>query len=98
MAPDSSDLRDELDRYLSMDLEPVIDGLQWWSERKDLYPCLSLMALNYLSIPGTFYFFIYNSSFHIFLAHLLMLNRFLAQAELFSSICAIGSLFNQSEH
>lgn len=51
-----------------MDPEPVTDGLQWWSERKDLYPCLSRMALDYLSIPGTFYFFIYNSSSHIFLA------------------------------
>jgi len=51
-APRRSDLRSELDRYLSTDVEDVQDALQWWSDRHSAYPCLSRMALDYLSIPG----------------------------------------------
>jgi hypothetical protein len=53
-APRPADLRDELAHYLSIDPEQVKDILQWWTERKMTYPCLSQMALNYLSIPGNF--------------------------------------------
>ncbi|SJL03663.1 uncharacterized protein ARMOST_16509 [Armillaria ostoyae] len=45
--------QDELDRYLSTDPENVDDGLAWWNERRAMYPHLSRMALNYLSIPAT---------------------------------------------
>jgi hypothetical protein len=48
----SSELRDEIDRYLSTDTEKVTDVLLWWFERRAMYPCLSRMALDYLSIPG----------------------------------------------
>lgn len=51
-APKATDLRDELDRYLSTDPEHTDDVLLWWFERKSVYPCLSRMALDYLSIPG----------------------------------------------
>ena len=50
--PEMVEDRDELDRYLGTDTEHVIDALQWWTERRAMYPCLSRMALNYLSIPG----------------------------------------------
>ena len=51
-APKSTELRDELERYLSTDPEFVADVLLWWTERKSTYPRLSRMALDYLSIPG----------------------------------------------
>jgi hypothetical protein len=51
-APRIRELRDELDRYLSTDPEHVVDVLVWWTERKSMYPHLSRMALDYLSIPG----------------------------------------------
>ena len=47
--------RDKLDRYLSTDPEHTDDVLLWWAERKHIYPCLSRMALDYLSIPGKLY-------------------------------------------
>lgn len=49
---------DEIDRYLTTDTEDVKNVLSWWWERKSLYPCLSRMALDYLSIPGMIYFFV----------------------------------------
>jgi hAT family C-terminal dimerisation region len=61
-APKTAELRDELERYLSTDPEHVIDVLKWWSERKNMFPCLSQMALDYLSIPGealTFQYHLY---------------------------------------
>jgi hypothetical protein len=51
-APTATDLRDELDRFLSTDPEYVQDVLMWWFEKQDRYPRLSRMALDYLSIPG----------------------------------------------
>ena len=43
---------DELQHYLSTDAEDVTDGLTWWYERRKIYPELSCMACDYLSIPG----------------------------------------------
>jgi hypothetical protein len=48
---ESTDLRDELDRYLSSDPEHVVDAVHWWYDRCAEYPCLSRMAINYLVIP-----------------------------------------------
>ena len=45
--------KDELARYLATPTEATDDPLRWWTERRTLYPCLSRMALDYLSIPGT---------------------------------------------
>ena len=42
-------------RYLSTDPENVKDVLIWWHERKAMYPRLSRMALDYLTIPGTLF-------------------------------------------
>ena len=55
-APKPSELRGELDSYLSTDPEHVTDALVWWYEHKHVYPRLHRMALDYLSIPGKFYF------------------------------------------
>ena len=54
-APPESDLRDELDRYLSTDPEHVTNALAWWHEKRFVYPRLHRMALDYLTIPGEFY-------------------------------------------
>ena len=50
--PKTTDLCDELDRYLSINPEHTVDVLLWWAKEKHLYLCLSCMALDYLSIPG----------------------------------------------
>jgi hAT family C-terminal dimerisation region len=55
-APKPHELGDELDRYLSIDPEAVEDVLMWWHGRRAMYPCLSRMALDYLTIPGVFPF------------------------------------------
>ncbi len=52
--PTSSELRDELERYLSSDPEHTTDALKWWYDRRAVYPNLSRMALDYLSIPGEY--------------------------------------------
>ena len=51
-APKAKELCDELTRYLSTDPEQVDNVLLWWHERKSMYPHLSRMALDYLTIPG----------------------------------------------
>lgn len=44
--------RNELDRYLNEDIENVDDALQWWYNKRNVYPNLWRMATDYLSIPG----------------------------------------------
>jgi hypothetical protein len=51
-APKPLDLPGEIERYLSSDPEFVPDVLAWWHERRDIYPMLSRMVKDYLSIPG----------------------------------------------
>lgn len=50
--PNSTDLGDELDRCLCTDVEHVTNPLAWWYKWHAVYPCLSCMALDYLTIPG----------------------------------------------
>jgi hypothetical protein len=52
-APQVSELLDELDRYLATDPELTDNALKWWHEHRAMYPRLSRMALDYLTIPGT---------------------------------------------
>jgi hypothetical protein len=52
MKPRHSELRNELDTYLSTDPEYVGDVLVWWFEKRRTFPRLSRMALDYLTIPG----------------------------------------------
>jgi hypothetical protein len=61
-APSKSDLRDELDRYLSTDPEHVTDSVAWWYEKRFVYPRLHRMALDYLTIPGKFIYIFSSSS------------------------------------
>jgi hypothetical protein len=51
--PQTSHLRDELAVYLLAPIEEAEDPILWWSERRAVYPRLSRMALDYLTIPGT---------------------------------------------
>jgi hypothetical protein len=48
----ASNQQSELDHYLSADMESVVDALAWWDEKRVIYPQLSRMAFDYLSIPG----------------------------------------------
>lgn len=54
-APALSELRDELDKYLSADPESIgtKDVYIWWYERRAR---LHRMALDYLTIPGAYFF------------------------------------------
>ena len=45
-------LKDELEQYLECPVEDVKDVLLWWVKNRAVYPRLSCMALDYLSIPG----------------------------------------------
>ena len=54
--PPKSNLRDELDCYLSTDPEHVTDALAWWYDKQHVYLHLHHMALDYLTIPGKFKF------------------------------------------
>ena len=55
--PQSSDRGTELNCYLTTDIEHVTDAIAWWHEHHIVYPCLSRMVLDYLSIPGTYFIF-----------------------------------------
>lgn len=54
--PKPRDFECELDQYLTTDVEYVADPMLWWYSHRALYPRLSRMALDYLSIPGTYIF------------------------------------------
>ena len=60
----SKGIGDEVDRYLATDKEEVTNPLLWWWERHSMYPCLSRMALDYLSIPGSSVFKKNKSTFY----------------------------------
>jgi len=42
----------EINQYLRLPVEHVMDPLGWWVHNRQTYPNLSRMALDYLSIPG----------------------------------------------
>jgi hypothetical protein len=50
--PKDTSVADEVTLYLSTGPEPIKDVLAWWYEKCTVYPLLSRMALDYLSIPG----------------------------------------------
>jgi len=51
--PAASTSRSELDDYLTTSVENVVDPLKWWWEKRRVFPKLSRMALDFLSIPGS---------------------------------------------
>jgi len=66
--PKAATHRDELEKYLSTERELHInDGLLWWHEQKHIYPRLSRMALDYLSIPGKLSLFIFDGVTHLYI-------------------------------
>lgn len=56
--PTTSNAQDELSCYLAEDTEIVDNALKWWTGKTYLYPRLSRMALDYLSIPGMLFIFL----------------------------------------
>ena len=48
---DDVEAANELDEYLMQPLEKVHDLISWWWDHRALYPKLSKMAFDYLSIP-----------------------------------------------
>ena len=97
-APKQSQLHDELVTFLSTDPEFVDDVIAWWYEKRMTYPCLSRMALDYLTLPGKF--LIISHPFHslhvltclvLYQPLLLTLNDFSAMANCCYLMFKIGS-------
>jgi hypothetical protein len=45
-------VRNELEEYLALPVEKVLDPLMWWWDHRIAYPQLSRLAVDYLSVPG----------------------------------------------
>ncbi|PIL31003.1 hypothetical protein GSI_05696 [Ganoderma sinense ZZ0214-1] len=52
-ADPDEDIRDKLEHYLTAPTQKVTDVIQWWKDRQGIYPNLSRMAIDYLTIPAT---------------------------------------------
>ena len=52
----------ELQHYLDTPIEKPANPIQWWKDRRDMYPNLSRMAIDFLCIPGTYFSLLYHSS------------------------------------
>ncbi len=57
--PKWQETHDKLEHYLSTDPEVVDDPLKWQYEKEKMYPGLSRMACDYISIPGATFFYLY---------------------------------------
>jgi len=49
-----TEFANELDHFLSTQTEQTDNVLMWWTEHHHVFPRLSRMALDYLSIPGNY--------------------------------------------
>jgi hAT family C-terminal dimerisation region len=84
----SAELRDELHQYLSTDPEFVDNVLAWWFEKHTMYPCLSRMALDYLTIPGEFNCYLLKRHLMVFPATSVDVERIFSRGRLIlSHIC-----------
>ena len=84
--PEAAKHRDELEMYLSTERKlSVKDGLLWWYKQKHIYPHLSQMAMDYLSIPGNLSFFILLELFISFAATSVDVERTFSQSWLLLS-------------
>ena len=54
MDSSNEDSSDELDLYLKANPEKIMDPFTWWIEQQDTYSQLSWMAIDFLTIPGTY--------------------------------------------
>jgi hypothetical protein len=52
LVPMSSDPGNKLNCYMATNIKDMKDPLMWWYEHCEAFPLLSLMACDYLSIPG----------------------------------------------
>lgn len=53
--PDQEDegTPDELEHYLATDCNFNVENpVAWWQEHSHIFPCLSHMAMDYLTVPG----------------------------------------------
>jgi hypothetical protein len=101
--PQRSDLHDELTAYLRSDPELIKDVLGWWYEKREVYPTLSRMARDYLSIPGKFLQFLFSlviqtDPYFIFKQHLSMLNGPSVKAVFSSPTSVAGYQSSRLEH
>ena len=78
----------ELDRYLAAGREKVTNVIQWWKDRRDIYPHLSRMTIDYYCILGKGL-----SSTLILISHLhiLVLQRPPSTLKGFSAVAALSS-------
>ena len=54
IAPNADSLDDELKHYLDAPpIQNVLNPVLWWKDRQEIYPNLSRMAIDYLTILGT---------------------------------------------
>ena len=53
--PKLTDLHSKLNQYLSTNVAYVADPIAWWHEHHALYPQLSWMVLDFLTIPGMYF-------------------------------------------
>ena len=59
----------ELNNYLSQPIEKVTDPIKWWWDHRKVFPKLSGMAFDFLSVPGTFYLmFLFKFSLIMFIS------------------------------
>ena len=96
-APKAEDLRDELDKYLSSDPVHVIDAIKWWYDRCNIYPRLSRMAMDYLTILcKCFNNALLISFHHLFMQlHPLMCSECFPKAASSYRICAAACQLNR---
>lgn len=75
----------ELDEYLLQPIERVRDPVGWWWDHRLVYPKLSKMAFDYLSVPGTVLTVFRGFSTHLIYDHL-------------ATSTAVERVFSQGRH
>ena len=102
IAPNADSLDDELKHYLDAPpIQNVLNPVLWWKDRREIYPNLSRMAIDFLTTPGTFFFFVTHTDLIPADSHLclqlarLMLNVCSAVAAWFCPTLGTGSACNQ---
>ena len=58
----------KLDKYLSKAIKKVTDPIKWWWDHQMVYPKLSAMTFNFLSVPGMLYLLVLKFQLIIFKA------------------------------
>ena len=59
----------ELNNYLSQAIEKVTDPIKWWWDHQKVFPKLSAMAFDFLSVPGMLYLmFLFKFSLIVFIS------------------------------